>query len=81
MVENIDLAQMKTSDTEKGAMSPWQAESTINAYIGEIYQTGSVDSERNVLLSLVEDMKSGKITPEQAATRAYNIKESRQNYH
>ena len=47
----------------------------------EIYATGAVDCEPNILENIRQRLTSREITPGEAVRRARSLAESRQNYH
>lgn len=58
-----------------------EAINEILAIRGNIFQSGSFDSEDNDLSLLIKKLQAGKITSEEALKKARSLEGSRQSYH
>lgn len=62
-------------------LSKDEAVRRIMGIMQTVFQGGSVDSERDVFMKIIEQLESNELSPEDAVRRAEQISSSRQDYH
>ncbi len=72
---------MRIEFNKPSSLSRTEVIANILAIENQIIQSGSVDSEKNNIDSILEKLKQDKITPQRAMELVKDINDSRQDYH
>ncbi|MCC7436671.1 hypothetical protein IT402_02240 [Candidatus Nomurabacteria bacterium] len=66
---------------DKNEITKETAEAEINMVMQEVSVMGANDHELGTLREILDDLKKERISPQEAITKAVNIRESKQDYH
>ncbi len=72
---------MSNFESERPSLDVNSAISELSALLGQMSTEGAVDSERESIERLIEDVREARLTPDDAVSTARRLMESRQNYH